>query len=147
MARAVARFTADEFFVAWALERYRTAEGLKEEQLASFLECPPEHLARLAMCRRPLGSSPRFAQEVQAIAASAGANPFRLAALLRRVETIEQSAAAAPAAGVFAAARDRAPAEQAAQQPAEQQPSATGPAPEPTQAPDTTDKELEERHE
>jgi hypothetical protein len=147
MARAVARFTADEFFVAWALERYRTAEGLEEEQLASFLECPPEHLARLAMCRRPLGGSPRFSQEVQAIAAYVGANPFRLAALLRRVETTEQIAAVAPAPGFFAAARDRAPAEQAAEQPAAQQPSGTGPAPEPAQAPDTTGQELEERHE
>lgn len=147
MARAVARFAADEFFVAWALERYRAAEGLDEEQLASFLECPPEQLARLALCRRPLTSSPRFAQEVQSIAAYAGANPFRVAALLRRVETTEALAAAAPVAAFFAAARDRAPAEQAAEQPEAQEQPGAGPAPEPEQAPDRPAREAQERHE
>ncbi len=147
MARAVARFAADEFFVAWALERYRIAEGLDEEQLASFLECPPEHLARLAMCRRPLSGSPRFVQEVQAIAAYVGSNPFQLAALLRRVETTEALAAAAPAAGFFAAARDRAPTEQAAEQPEAHDQRRAALAPEPEQAPDTPGEDPEERHE
>lgn len=147
MARAVARFAADEFFMAWALERYRAAEGLDEEQLASFLECPSEQLARLALCRRPLSSSPRFTQEVQAIAAYAAASPFQLAALLRRVETTEEIAAAAPAAAFFAAARDRAVAEQMAEQAEAQEQPDGRPSAEPEQAPDRPGKEAQERHE
>gem|GEM_PF-1035924 len=111
MARAVARCATDVFFMAWALERYRSAEGWDEQQLAAYLECTAEQLTRLALCRRPLASSERFVRDVQAIAAYTGANPFRLAELLRAVEALNAFAVdrpvAAPEQGLLAAARDR----------------------------------------
>jgi hypothetical protein len=99
-------------FVAADLASYRSIHEASEEELTSFLGCPPEVLADLALCRRPDPSKPHFKAEVQRIASFVGCDDARLAILLREVDAIKafRSAAldreGAADAGWLAAARD-----------------------------------------
>jgi hypothetical protein len=91
--------------MAWVLARYRELERLDDDRLAAFLGIDRPALDRLALCGRPRPEL--FAADVQDIAAHVGADPLRLANLIRQVEAL-QALARAPATGdlgVFAAAR------------------------------------------
>jgi hypothetical protein len=88
---------------------YREQEKMDDEQLADFLGCELEVLPRLALCRRPR-PAPRFREDVEAIAGHTGADPSRLARLVRAAEAAEgmrTSGAHAHTASVLMAARDR----------------------------------------
>ncbi len=67
---------------------FRRQESMDEEQLAAFLECDRGDLPRLALCRRPR-PAPRFRRDIEEIAAYAGADPTRLAKLVRAAEVGE----------------------------------------------------------
>jgi hypothetical protein len=105
LVHAAARAEEQPFFLASALTAYRRLAGYDEAGLAVWLGCSPVALARLALCRRPDGESAMFSDEVQRIAAFAGANATRLANLLRTVENAE--AMRTPAADALIAAHDR----------------------------------------
>lgn len=87
---------------------YREQEDMDDEQLADFLGCEVEALPRLALCRRPR-PAPRFRADVETIAGHAGADPARLARLVRAAEAAEgmrTTGAQAQAASMLMAARD-----------------------------------------
>ena len=105
--RAAARAAADPFFVAFALAAYRALAGLDESELAAWLGCPEQNMARLALCRRPDGGSVMFGDEVRRIAGYAGSDAGRLAQILRAVENAEAMRSAPP--GALMAAHDRRP--------------------------------------
>lgn len=70
------------------MQLYREQEGMNDQQLAAFLECEAEALPRLALCRRPR-QAPDFRGDIEAIAAHTGANPTRLAGLVRAAEGLQ----------------------------------------------------------
>ncbi len=106
--RALQRAAADSFFLASALEAYRSLNGLDDADLASYLGCSTEDMTRLAFCRRPVADAMTFRREVEQIAAYAFIRAERLAELLREVDSLEmlgRSATTRP--GFLMAARDR----------------------------------------
>ncbi len=106
--RALRRATEDPFFLASALETYRSLSGLDDVALANYLDCSTEDMIRLAFCRRPVTDAMTFRREVEQIAAYASVRAERLAQLLREVdslETLRKSATTRP--GFLMAARDR----------------------------------------
>lgn len=86
---AAARAEERSFFLASALAAYRRLSGFDDARLAAWLECRSEALSRLGLCRRPDGETAMFVEDVQRIAAFAGASAARLASLLRAVENAE----------------------------------------------------------
>jgi len=106
--RALQRAAADPFFLASALEAYRSLNGLDDTALADYLDCSLEDMIRLAFCRRPVTDAMTFRREVEQIAAYASVRAERLAQLLREVdslETLRKSSTTKP--GFLMAARDR----------------------------------------
>jgi hypothetical protein len=89
------------------MKLYREREGMDDEQLAAFLECDPGALPRLALCRRPR-QAPDFRGDIEAIAAHTGADPSRLAKMVRAAEVHEALSAGGTAGGpsILMAARD-----------------------------------------
>jgi hypothetical protein len=110
---AAQRAEHQPFFVASALAAYRALHNLNETELAAFLGCTPEALPRLALCRLPDASTPRFRPEVERIASFSGVNSLHLAILLRDVDSttalrrLTQSQRQTPEQGFLLAARDR----------------------------------------
>jgi hypothetical protein len=86
--RAAQRASHRVSFVASALSAYQAQEKIEEKQLAAYLDCLPDKLPKLSLCRRPDPSSSNFQKEVRQIAEYADVNMFRLAQLLRRVDSI-----------------------------------------------------------
>lgn len=106
--RALQRAAADPFFLASALEAYRSLNGLDDTALADYLDCSAEDVTRLAFCRRPVTDALTFRREVEQIAAYASVRAERLAQLLREIdslETLRKSPTTRP--GFLMAARDR----------------------------------------
>ena len=68
----------DNFFLGWALNEYKKNHNVNEEKLALWLECSPENLNRLALCRFPNDESECFHRDVQQIADYASCNLDRL---------------------------------------------------------------------
>lgn len=89
------------------MQLYREREGMDDEQLAAFLQCDTDALPRLALCRRPR-QAPDFRGDIEAIAARAGADPSRLARLVRAAEAQEslRGGSGARQASMLLAARD-----------------------------------------
>lgn len=113
--RQAAELAAENpFFLASALEAYRSFNGLDDAALAAHLGCSLQDLPRLAFCRRPGLEPTAFRKEVEQIAAYASVKAERLALLLREVETLEalqmaeRSGATASGRGLLMAARERA---------------------------------------
>jgi len=112
--RAVELAAENPFFLASALEAYRSLNGLDDTALADYLDCSLEDMIRLAFCRRPGLDPTVFRKEVEQIAAYAPVKAERLAQLLREVESLEalqmaeRGGATASGRGFLMAARDRA---------------------------------------
>lgn len=102
--RAAARVADDGAFMASALRDWGGGH-LDLETAASFLGCTRDAIVELALCRRPVGTSKAFRQEVAQIAARACVDETRLLELLREAASI---AAFRKSDGVqmLAAARD-----------------------------------------
>lgn len=73
--------------LGYVFEQYLRHEGKSAGQLAEDLGCSPEVLPWLSLCRRP--DEERFAEHLEMIEKRFGVEPFRLAAVLRRVEVLE----------------------------------------------------------
>jgi len=106
---AARRASHHRFFLAADLEEFRSHRGMGEEELASFLGCGPELLPKVALCRRPDPTSPRFRLDVHRVAQAFGLAPDRLAAVIREVDALralkEASEAETPQ-GLLLAARE-----------------------------------------
>jgi hypothetical protein len=107
--RFAERIRNDQFFLAGTLIAYQQSRGWDDQSLAAFLECEASVLYRLAACRMPSTTPPRFQDEVRAIAAFSGCNPEKLAALIREVTVVSTMQTEGAAAGqqYLLAARDR----------------------------------------
>ena len=86
LAHAVRRAEQRPEFVASVLARYRDAEHVGEEQVASRLGCSEQDYLRLALCRAPRQPS---AGDFQQLAAFAGADALALARIFRRVAALD----------------------------------------------------------
>ena len=113
--RWAARRAADEdFLLGYDLREYRELHEATEDVVASVLDCSPDALVCLSLCRRPDPTAQSFRADVEQIAAHCRVNAQKLAALLREVDslrTFSQAPLPPPAAfarpGLLAAARDR----------------------------------------
>ncbi len=78
--RAAARVSSDDTFVA-AMFRTWCGDELDLDAVSAALGCGRAGIVRAALCRRPRAES--FRADVAAVAASAGIDEYRLAALIR----------------------------------------------------------------
>lgn len=62
------RVKEDSGFMAYALDIYRRQQGLDENGLVAQLNTTLESIVRLALCKKPDPSSPKFAEQLQQIA-------------------------------------------------------------------------------
>ncbi len=107
LARLAGLAAARHSLMSSLMQLYREREGMDDEALAAFLECDPEALPRLALCRRPR-QAPDFRGDIEAIAAHGGANSARLAQLVRAAEALEGIEDLGGGTGsILMAARDR----------------------------------------
>jgi hypothetical protein len=86
---AAQRASRHPFFMAANLEDFRIRHGMEEANVARFLDCAPELLAKLALCRRPDPGSPQFRSDVRRIAEALGLNSQRLVQLIREAEALK----------------------------------------------------------
>ncbi len=82
----VARAADRPFYLASVIQPYKEMHGLDDRGLATLLGSTPENLMRLGLCRKPGSASAHFRQEVEQVAAYAGAQPAALAAVIRDAE-------------------------------------------------------------
>lgn len=106
--RLLSRASADPFFLGSALALYKSTRGIEDDELAEWLECSPEALARVILCRLPTQEE-RLARDVQTIADFAGCNADRLIATIREVAALGalRKEGEASREGFLMAARDR----------------------------------------
>jgi hypothetical protein len=104
--RAAARAAERGNYMAGLLTAYQEMQGMDERQLAADLGCSDERLLLLGLCRAPRRA--QFAADVREVAAFAGADPGRLAQMIRAVEAKRALAQRRGVAGegYLAAARD-----------------------------------------
>lgn len=107
--RAVERARKDPFFVGWTLAAYEKLHALEKRQVAEQLQCAPEALDRIALCRQPRGAEPAFQAQVRRIAAYGPCNADRLVQIVREVAALValQEATADSGGNILLAARDR----------------------------------------
>ena len=106
---AARRASSRVFFLGSVLAAYTQIEGLDDSALADLLGCRPAILPALRLCRRPTTDAPAFRSDVEQIAERFGADPVRLAEVVRRVDALEalRGASADGEVAYLAAARDR----------------------------------------
>ena len=94
--------------MATLLAEYQEMMGMDERQLAADLDCPPERVPLLGLCRAPRRLETQFAADVRELAAYARANAGRLARLIRAVDSTRAFVGRVGEAneGYLAAARD-----------------------------------------
>lgn len=96
--------------LGYVFEQYRKHEGKSAEELATDLGCSLEVLDWLSLCRRP--EEERFAEHLSIIEKRFAVEPYRLAAVLRRVDVLDvlpasqEGGAAAGEEAFLLAARD-----------------------------------------
>lgn len=115
LARAARRSQGEPGMMGHVFEQYRQLEGRSEEQLAKELGCSLDALRWMALCRRP--EEARFEEQSTTIATRFAVELLPLIQVLRRVEVLENIAAARaepgsqtgaePSATMRVAARDR----------------------------------------
>jgi hypothetical protein len=115
LAHAALRASNDPFFLGHELRAYREICSLDDEGVSKFLRCTPEALVRMSLCRTPEMNTTSFRHEVEQIAVYCGADPQRLAELLRHSDSVRSfrgvpvPVTMSPPAGMTVAARDRNP--------------------------------------
>lgn len=77
--KAARRAGDSRFFMSGVLRK----SGMDNASLASYLGYEIGSLARLALCRKPSPESEKFCLDVERIAEHTGADPARLASLIR----------------------------------------------------------------
>src|SRR5260221_289436 len=102
---AAKRLATDPKFMASALVTLNGGDW-DEQRIGGFLACEPSAVIRIALCTRPLGSSPQFRANVERIAVLGGVSAGVIAETIRRAEALE-SFQKATDHQLLAAARDR----------------------------------------
>jgi len=111
----------DPDYMASVLFRFQMFESMDGLLLADLLSISAQQLNCLALCKRPQSSDQSFADQVRQIATYSGADPGRVASIIRRVDALaavqdiplanevgaQRSTAGLSSVGWLAAARDR----------------------------------------
>ena len=107
--RIVDKAQQDTFFVGWTLEKYQVLHSIDKEHLIKFLECTPDALNRLGLCRQPDDEDPKFQEHVQRVADFGPCNADQLVRLIRDVATFSslQDEVGIDTGGLLMAARDK----------------------------------------
>jgi hypothetical protein len=82
------RVEDDPFFLGCPLRLYAKSEGLSEAQLAAALECSPDALVLLRLCRAPTAEQGRFQKGIEEISVRFGIKPDVLTEVVRRGQAI-----------------------------------------------------------
>ena len=82
LARAARQATCHRFLMAQPLATYRDRHRLDDAQLAHYLGCSVPALHGLALCRRPQPASPRYTDDLHALATYIGCDAARLRVVL-----------------------------------------------------------------
>ncbi len=121
LANFARRLRSDARYMSYVLAAYQKQENLMDEDLVRELGTLPALVVRLALCKRPVSSSSRFAEEVREIADYTLTDETQLAGILRQVDVLENLAERSailatpeveqsqgyPLTGLLTAARDR----------------------------------------
>src|SRR3990172_6537910 len=87
MERLAMRAREDVFFLGHVIEEFRTHNKLSNLDLANYIECSPDALKRLALCRLPGDQENRFKDDINNISDHVQCNADKLIALIREVST------------------------------------------------------------
>jgi hypothetical protein len=111
IAKAAARAAGRHFYLARAIATFQELRRMDDPELAGFLRCSADTLARLRLCRRPDLDSPEFQSDVRQIVQTFAVYPPSLLQLLREVSSIEAMRGSRPerSTGFLMAARDKPP--------------------------------------
>ena len=105
LGNAAKRLARDPKFMASALATLNGGDW-DEQRIGGVLACDPTTVVRIALCTRPLGSSPQFRSDVERIAALGKVSPGVIAEAIRQAEALE-SFERASEQQFLTAARDR----------------------------------------
>lgn len=70
------------------MEEFRTRRKMQESDLARFLNCKPEFLPKLGLCRRPAPDSPTFQTDISKIEKALGIQADRLIQIIRETDAL-----------------------------------------------------------
>lgn len=87
MERLAARASKEVFFLGNVIEEFRTHNNLSNTDLANYMECTPDALKRLALCRLPDDREVRFRDDIKRISGYVKCNSDKLIALIRQVNS------------------------------------------------------------
>ena len=112
MERLAARASRDIFFLGNIIEEFRTHNKLSNSDLANYIECSPDALKKLALCRLPDDQEDRFGDDIRRISDHVKCNAEKLIALIREVNAaraFRREHAEKNVSSLLMAARDRHP--------------------------------------
>ena len=116
--RLAAERAADEpSFFAYVLREYRAMFSLDQRSLARKLGCTVDDMTRLALCRKPDLSAPKWSEDLEKVANYVRVDAVLLLNILREVDSLAvmktvpsaSNAFPEPQPGLLAAARLRRP--------------------------------------
>src|SRR5579884_3779130 len=109
IARGAARAATRPFYLGSAMAAFQEMRHADDRQLAAFLHCSHETLARLGLCRRPDVESPEFQADVRRIVQRFRVDAPALLQVLREVSSVEAMRGSQPetSTGFLMAARDK----------------------------------------
>lgn len=71
------------------MEKFRARQKMQESDLARFLNCEPDLLPKLGLCRRPDPDSPTFRSDITKIEQALGIQAGRLIQIIRETEALD----------------------------------------------------------
>lgn len=108
--RLLNRVRDDSYFMGKMLSEYEVLHGMNDQQLALYLECKDDQLARLFLCSVPGEASQQFRKDVARIADFAGCDADKLISIMREIGSIAALRGGEShdsSRGLLVAARDR----------------------------------------
>ena len=79
----IAEVCKDSFFLGRLLSEFKKKHHMSDLELAEFIECKPQALKRLALCRRPNCYDNRFNEDINRISTYVKCSPQKLKALFQ----------------------------------------------------------------
>lgn len=104
------RASNDMFFLGNIIAEFKALNKLSDLDMSDFLECSPDALKRLALCRLPDDRDKRFRDDISRISDYVKCNADKLIALIRQVNALRAlrgESAKHAASSLLMAARDR----------------------------------------
>lgn len=115
MEQLASRASNDIFFLGNIITEFKALNKLSDLNMSDFLECSPDALKKLALCRLPDDRDERFRDDINRISGYVKCNADKLITLIRQVNTLRTlrgESAMHAASTLLMAARDRRPEKQ-----------------------------------